>query len=109
MFDETESQFDHFGGRIVEFNNTLIAIGGENNAQVEKLEEKIWTGHPEMSPVGELVNLADFSTLLSTGGNLYIFGELKLKKMQLRPNSLQVVRERPLWTILWKANWVRLY
>ncbi len=73
QFDETETQFEHYGGRFVNFNKTFLVIGGEKSGTVEKLNGTTWNENERMSPINELIMLAHFS-VLSIGADLYIFG-----------------------------------
>ena len=83
QFHETESEFRHWHGRLVKFQNTLLVIGGGewdfssrsviSEATVEELNGTMWEKHQRMSPVNGLSKLAYFSTL-AIGDDLYIFG-----------------------------------
>ena len=81
-FDRTETQFEHFYGKLVKYDNKTLAIGGLNDATVEELNsmESSWklAEHP-MSPVNGYNRLNGFSAL-SIEKSLYIFGESRLKK-----------------------------
>ncbi len=82
-FQKTQSQFDHGKGRIVNYNDTVVAIAGGrlegydmqdffSHAKVEQLGGQKWSEH-DMSPVNGLDSLVAF-TALSIGSNLFIFG-----------------------------------
>ena len=79
QFYETASQYGHYRGRLVNFNNNLLVIGGgfantrSWNAKVEEFAKPIWNEHPKMSPVNNLNDLRYFSAV-SMEDSLYIFG-----------------------------------
>ena len=110
QFDETQSLFPHDGGRLVNFNNSLLVIGGGNlnigggiwnignmgileqgnsehgkwilGATVEELDERTWKEQKQMTPVNKL-NVLRYFSVISIEDNLYIFGLLQLKKQVL--------------------------
>ena len=83
QFHETESEFEHYNGRLVKFMDTFLAIGGGEwdfssgsaifEATVDIFNETMWEEKQDMSPVNGLTKLAYFSTL-AIGDDLFIFG-----------------------------------
>ena len=81
IFDKTETRFDHFGGKLVKYDNKVMAIAGRN-AEVEEFNPRAkhlylfmqlsWTEH-SMSPVNGYRRLDSF-TALSMEKSLFIFG-----------------------------------
>ena len=75
-FEETQTQFEHYGGELVHYNSTILGIGSANwnetEAKVEELEGRSWREH-KMSPVNDLDKLFWFSAL-SIESILYVFG-----------------------------------
>ena len=88
QFDESESEFPHWHGRLVSFNNSLIIIGGGEwdynsqsmivNATVEEFNETMWDENEQMSPVNKLSKIAFFSTM-AIENDLFIFGKYPLE------------------------------
>ena len=85
-FNQIQSEFDHFNGRMVNYNDTLLTIGGgrlegqkfsdfHGNAKVEHFAGQKWSEH-DMSPVNGLDSLYAF-TALSIDSYLYIFGNFQ--------------------------------
>ncbi len=63
IFDQTETRFGHFQGKLVKYNNKTLIIGGDN-ATVEELnaKQKSWVEHA-MSPVNGSTALYDATAL----------------------------------------------
>ena len=80
IFDRTETQFIHYNGKLVKYDNKIIVIGGKRTPLVEKLNAKQtkWKNHT-MGPVNDLDELRGF-TALSLKKSLFIFGMLGLVK-----------------------------
>ena len=66
VFDQSETQFEHLLGRLVRYDNELLAIGGiSENPTVEAFKQtgkRAWEVNP-MSPVVNVNMLADFNAL----------------------------------------------
>ena len=67
IFDQTETQFGHYRGKLVKYDNKLIVIGGGydwlySTALVEELNVKQtkWENHT-MGPVNDLNELEGFT------------------------------------------------
>ena len=81
IFDQTETHFKHYGGKLVQYDNKVMVIGGQSTAKVEEINptQLSWAEHP-MSPVnGSTFALFGF-TALSVEKRLFIFGRLRSLK-----------------------------
>ena len=83
IFYQTETRFDHFGGKLVKYDNKILAIAGDNSneAMVEELNRTklSWAEH-SMSPVkfGGFTRNLDGFTALTVEKSLFIFKEIYL-------------------------------
>ena len=76
QFTKTETEHEHVNGQLVEYQNRVLAISGQQfGASVEELndEQILWSEH-HMSPVNGLTAIHDFSAL-SMESKLFIFGQ----------------------------------
>ena len=74
IFDQTLTQFEHWRGKLVKYDNKSLAIGGKETANVEEMNPKqlSWAEH-SMSPVNGF-DILDGFTALSFDESLFIFG-----------------------------------
>ena len=73
IFDQSETRFEHWRGKLVKYDNKSLVIGGDDNAEVEEMGSKqLWAENP-MSPVNDYDILEDF-TALPIDKSLFIFG-----------------------------------
>ena len=76
QFDKSETLYRHDKGKLVHYNNKVLAIGADSDdgdgAHVEELDEHKWALHT-MSPVNGLSRLYGF-TALTIASNLLLLG-----------------------------------
>ena len=79
IFDLNETGFDQYRGKLVKYDNTVMAIARRSaKAEQMNMSKLSWAEHP-MSPVNGFSRMNCF-TALSIEKSLFIFGQLCLMK-----------------------------